>query len=264
MMHWLMEKLGLKTCPGCQTLVDFAMDGLPEGQQEKVRRHLDQCPPCREQVRDFWQVREGLGLCAQQAEAPRDLCSKVLARLQQDACQGVDRAMPSPFSGGWPRFWMIFGPAFAVLGLVMTLVAFVSVLDKKRMSAPAQGDALASLLASITEDPRSAHVVLSAAGDVKNAAGLLVLCPGLDHAILRCEHLPPDPVGGAYVLWIKTPTSDLRPLAYFTVGDGASGGLQLLQLKEAFTAAGPVEFRVAQRGAGSAPGEAVLKGSAGL
>ena len=57
MIHWLAHKLGLKSCPACETLVDYAMDGLESPQQEKVRQHLSDCPSCMEQVRDFMEQR---------------------------------------------------------------------------------------------------------------------------------------------------------------------------------------------------------------
>ena len=85
MIHWLIQKLGLKHCPECNTLVDFAMDGLEDGQRGAVRKHLNECPPCMEQVRDFLQVNEALGLSAPQSECPDGFEQKVLQRLKQES-----------------------------------------------------------------------------------------------------------------------------------------------------------------------------------
>src|SRR5690242_17643725 len=94
MIRWLMHKLGHKSCPQCETLVDYALDGLTPAEQEQVREHLNRCPSCREQVRDFWQVREGLGLCAPECEEPSDFNAKVLARLkEQDQVASMQAAI---------------------------------------------------------------------------------------------------------------------------------------------------------------------------
>jgi Anti-sigma-K factor rskA/Putative zinc-finger len=266
MIHWLAHKLGLKTCPGCDTLVEYAMDGLPESQQENVRRHLADCPPCREQVRDYWQVREGLGLCSQQHEAPPDICSKVLARLDEQPRRApAEQPMavqPARHLGGWPRFWMLLGPAFAALSLVMTVVALAALMDRKAVPAP--DNEMASIADAIMNDPRSAHVALAGAGPAAAASGLLVLCPGMDHAYFRGDGLSPSPLGYDYVLWITPQAGPPRRLARFTVEE-AGGGVHLLQFDSAFAGSGPVEFTVTgQKSDSKLSGRTWLKGGVNL
>lgn len=269
MIHWLAHKLGLRSCPECATLVEFAMDGLPEGQQDKVRRHLADCPPCREQVRDFWQVREGLGLCSKQENAPADLASKVLARLHEIPVEaGV--ALPGTSGppavrrghlGGWPRFWMTLGPVFALLSAVMTAVALASLLGPKP-ALPADND-LSAIANAIMNDPHAARVSLAAAGPSQRASGLLVLCPGMDHAYFHCDNLSRCPLGRNYVLWMKQPSGSPQRLARFDVEqDGSS--VHLLQFDGAFKASGPVDFTVTQESGGESSGPAWLKGSVTL
>ena len=85
MLERLRGWLGLgRHCPECETLIDYAMDGLQGEQATRVKTHLTDCPPCMEQVRDFMQVREGLALASPQEEAPAGLCAKVLARIKAD------------------------------------------------------------------------------------------------------------------------------------------------------------------------------------
>ncbi|HTB21088.1 MAG TPA: anti-sigma factor [bacterium] len=249
--------------------MDYAMDGLPEGQQDKVRTHLSACPRCREQVRDYWQVREGLGLCSQQHEAPDDLCAKVLARLNEAPRVPAGAAaapgplfQPAPLRG-WPRFWMFTGPAFAALSLVMTLVALSALSQQKAQPAAAQENELASISNAVINDPRAARVVLAAAGPSQQANGLLVLCPGMDHAYFHCDHLSPCPLGRDYVLWMKSQDSRPRRLARFAVEQGGAG-VYLLQFDSAFQASGPVEFMVTQQGGGAPSGPTWLKGSVSL
>ena len=91
--------LGLgRPCPKCETLIDFAMHGLPTEQAAKVKTHLIDCPPCMEQVRDFMQVNEGLALASPQAEAPGGLCGRVLARIKAEHHQAKP-GLPKPEAG---------------------------------------------------------------------------------------------------------------------------------------------------------------------
>lgn len=269
MIQWLAHKLGLKSCPECDTLVDYAMDGLAESQHGKVREHLSQCPRCREQVRDYWQVREGLGLCAREQDAPEDLCAKVLARLGESPQERHSAPPASPAAParleGWPRFWMMLGPSFAALSLVMTAVALAALMDRRPVAlvAPAPGNELAAIADAIMDDPRAAHVVLAAAGPSAAASGLLVLCPGMDHAYFHCEHLSRCPLGNDYVLWMQPQGGAPLRLARFTV-EREGSSVHLLQFDSAFQAHGPVQFMVTQQGGADPPGRTWLKGSVSL
>jgi hypothetical protein len=274
MIDWLTHKLGLSSCPECETLVEYAMDGLPEGQQDAVRQHLEDCPPCREQVRDYWQVREGLALCAKQQDAPPDLCSKVLAKLNHEgdgkapagAAVPPTAVPPVPrrtHLGGWPRFWMLLGPVFAVLSLVMTAVAVGALFGTKPATASAADNELTSIANALMSDPQAARVELAAAGPSAQASGLLVVCPGMDHAYFHCDHLSRCPLGSNYVLWMKPQRGEPRRLARFAVEkDGSS--VHLLLFSSAFKASGPVEFTVTQESGGESSGQAWLKGSVRL
>jgi hypothetical protein len=249
--------------------VDYALDGLPETQQESVRKHLDDCPPCREQVRDFWQVREGLGLCAKQQEAPEGFQAKVLARLREDddAPFRPVEIKVQPFKlGGWPRFWVALGPMFALMSLVMTVVAAGALISRARTA----DNTLASLSDAVLSDPRAAKVTLvsavagAPAGSAAEAApsGDLVFCPGMDHAVLRCQHLAPCGEGQNYGLWMQAPGQPARRLARFVV-DSGTGCAHLLQLDQAFRASGAVDFMV-KRESAQGGGDTWLKGSVQL
>jgi hypothetical protein len=256
---WLAHKLGLRGCPQCETLVDYALDGLPADQQEGVRRHLDDCPPCREQVRDYIQVGEGLALCSQQVDAPPELCNKVLARLKQDA-----PPPPSAFVAGgpqgWARFWMLTGPVFALMSVVMTLVAAAALLGRRPPAGPA--NPLAAASQAVLSDPKASHVSLS--GPASGAGAELVICHGMDHAVLTCRDLPASAPGQSYALWLQLGGQAPQRLARFVAaGSGPGDGCHLLSLGAAFLGQGPATFLVKPEG-GSAGDGAVLKGSVRL
>jgi hypothetical protein len=258
MFHWLAHKLGLNACPQCETLVDYALDGLPEDQQTGVRKHLDDCPPCREQVRDFFQVREGLALCSKQVEAPQDFNNKVLARLKQ-----APPALPQerPRSGAWPRFWMMAGPVFALMSVLMTLVATAALLTR-RVPAPGAANPLAAASSAVLNDPKAARVTLVAVAAGSPVGAELVLCKGMDHAVLNCRNLKACAPGQSYGVWMALPGQAPRRLARF-VTDGDAEYNQLLCLGAAFQAQGKVLFMVKPETAAQA-GPEVLKGSVDL
>jgi hypothetical protein len=157
---------------------------------------------------------------------------------------------------------MTLGPVFAALSVVMTAVALVALLSLRAAPPPA-GNELAAIANAIMADPNSARVALTAAGPSAQASGLLVLCPGMDHAYFHCDHLSRCPLGRDYVLWMKPKEGSIQRLARFSVEkDGSS--VHLLQFDSAFKASGAVDFVVTQDGGGLKQGEPWLKGSVNL
>jgi hypothetical protein len=279
MIRWLAHKLGHKSCPQCETLVDFALDGLEPAEQEQVREHLNRCPSCREQVRDFWQVREGLGLCAPECEEPDDFNAKVLARLKEQdqvasmqasiakhAAEGGDPQRQRPATsdrslGGWPRFWMALGPVFALMSVFMTAVAAFALMSR-RPPVPAPQDELSALSRDLMNDPRAARVRLVAGPRKPGSEGEVVLCPGRAQAFLKAVHLSKCPLGRNYALWMKGADGQPRRLARFAVeSDGSS--VHVLDLSQPWQGGQGVELMVTQD-SGPQAGETWLKGSTKL
>jgi hypothetical protein len=266
MIHWLAHKLGLKSCPACETLVDYAMDGLESPQQEKVRQHLSDCPSCMEQVRDFMQVKEGLGLCAPESDVPGDFSAKVLGRIQHadPACvrEPLNKGNAQRHLGGWPRFWMTVGPVFAVLSITMTMVALGALLGHKGSaiaSAPAPQNELASIGNALMSDPQAAHVQLVSAEAGKASSGSLVLCPGKSEAFFKASNLSKCPLGRHYALWMKRGDAKPERLARFSVeADGSS--VHLLNLGTSWDGSKPADFMVTQE-SGADAGQTWMKGS---
>lgn len=268
MIHWLAHRLGLKSCPECATLVDYALDGLDSPQQQKVRQHLNECPSCMEQVRDFWQVKEGLGMCAPENDVPVDFNSKVLGRLQKaDPVCVRETPQTGRHLGGWPRFWMTLGPVFAVLSLCMTLVAMGALLGRSG-AGPLQAQAapsneLASISNALMSDPKAAHVQLVAAdaGMGKGASGSLVLSPGRHEAYFKAVNLSHCPLGRNYALWIKRGGKAERLARFSVESDGSS--VHLLNLGRSWDGALPADFMVTQD-SGANAGQTWMKGSLSL
>lgn len=263
MIHWLAEKLGLSKCPGCHTLVDYAMDGLEGDQRGTVRKHLAGCPPCMEQVRDFLQVNEGLGLMAPETDCPEGFEQKVLQRLKQEELP-VRLVRVQEALSAWAQFWLRLGPVFACLSVVMTLVALGALIHSSGSAAPSSE--LGQMTEALIKDPKSLHVSLV---DAQGATpgGELVFCPGMKNIYLKALHLVACRKGSSYVLWIKpegsAPAQRLAGLAMDAEGDQ----YQLLQLPQAVNAKGKVQFMLTQDAMDATvaqPGEARMTGSVSL
>jgi hypothetical protein len=256
MIHWLAHKLGLRTCPECETLVEYALEGLDPRQWEKVRRHLAECPPCLEQVRDFWQVREGLGLCAPECEPPEDFSARVLARLHESDVSRMPLDKPRQRLDGWPRFWMTLGPVFALMSVIMTGVAALAIVG--RGGATKADNELARLGQELMDDPHAVRVTLFPAAGRGASRGELLLCPGKSVAFLRAERLSKCPQGNNYAIWEQRSGAQPRRLARFSVeADGSSR--HLLNLDGPWTGGTKLSFSLTQD-SGSQPGELWLSG----
>ncbi len=72
-------------CPCQEDLFGFVLDGLPHRIQKRVRQHLAECESCREQVKDYAWVSEGIALTASQVDPPKGLCEKVKHRIRQES-----------------------------------------------------------------------------------------------------------------------------------------------------------------------------------
>lgn len=240
MIHWIAEKLGLHKCPQCETLVDYAMDGLEPGQVGKVRKHLSECPPCMEQVRDFLQVKEGLGMAVPMEDCPKDFNAKVLARLQAEE-SGAPSVKSAPVAlDGWPMFWMRLGPVFAVTSLLMTFVALAAVWHGGASSSTSSE--LAQATEALLKDPNALHVALVGS----QASGELVLCRGKRNIYLQADKLSACKRGRNYVLWMQPQDQPQaqRVAGFMVEADGKH--FQLLQLPQGLEAKGPVKFMVTQ------------------
>jgi hypothetical protein len=258
--HWIGKIFGRAIgCPGHEELFDFALDGVESSQQDRVRRHLADCPPCREQVKDYAWVSEGIALNAPQVEPPPGLCDKVKARIREEALSpqapAPARALRDPLAG-WPRFWMRLGPVFALSSLMMTILAFVAVMNRP---APANPDLQAT--AEILGSPSMKLVSLNGAGEAKAGRGSLFLAPGMDRMLVKVEGLKPCAAGADYALWASPRGGKPVRLGSFKAVEGRCA--YVLSLPRPFELGpGPLDFEVTHEDGGAAPekGPAHLRG----
>lgn len=181
-------------CPCHEDLFDFALDGLEVKQQGQVRKHLADCPHCRDQVKDYAWVSEGIALLAPQVEPPAGICDKVKMRIHAEA--GAVELEGSPFDPlqGWPRFWMRLGPVFLVLSIGMSGLALFTALHSAAGSA--SSGQVSELLGS------SSLKELDLLGQGENESGAhLYFASASPEILLHFDHLQPNMPGETYVLW---------------------------------------------------------------
>lgn len=71
----------LRGCLEDEELMEYSLDGLEGKARAKAEEHLKHCQRCREQVREFKGLGEGLALLAPQVEPPCDLADNVLKKV---------------------------------------------------------------------------------------------------------------------------------------------------------------------------------------
>lgn len=260
MLQKVKELLGLaKHCPECETLIDYAMDGLEAGQAERVKAHLLACPPCMEQMRDYMMVGEGLALGAPPAETPEGLCGRVKARIHAELDKVPPPPGPSLRQGGWPAFWMRLGPVFAVLSVGMTMLAASAML----LRGGGAKEPIVAGVEALLADPGTHRVELASVDGKRPCKGLLMLAKGSDLLLLKASRLHPCPWGRSYVVWMERGAKRER-LAAFQVEDERSVE-QLLRMPRPLDVSGPVTVKVSmeewRQGRETMRGELALAGN---
>ena len=243
------------SCPGEEDLFEFALDGLDSPEQSKVRDHLSACMSCREQVKDFAWVSEGIALTAPQLDPPSDLCSKVKARIREDAAQPTIHFRDRPLSG-WPLFWVRLGPVFAFMSVVMALSALVAFCmhSGSAQTAPALSEADALVHSASAKQ-------LSLAGE-NGAKATLIYDEGRDTLLLNVVNLKPCPLAAAYTVWVNA-AGKLTRLAGFQ-SESPKPAVYTLHLASPLALASkPAEFQVTEDFAGKR-GAVQLHGNSSL
>lgn len=228
------------SCPPQEDLFEFALDGLEMDEKGKVRGHLRECYACREQVKEYAWVSEGIALGAPQLDPPGDLCSKVKDRIRQDADAGrVEiRYVERPLEGR-VLFWNRLGPALAGLSLVsLAFAAGIFVAYRPSHVDPL----LYSADAALRSDSARQIQLISARASQED--GSLIVAEGSREAILRVNGMPACQKGKSYVLWMQPQQGQPRRLGSFHAS-GERASSYLISLPEPFACPGRhAEFKI--------------------
>jgi hypothetical protein len=200
------------------------------------------CRGCREQLAEYAMVSEGLALKAPGLEPPRSLEAGVFKRIRAE--QKAAATVPAASLGGWPQFWMRLGPVFAVVGVVMTGMAFLymqKAAEFRNAAAAYSGIDHGKLQQLMTHS--GVHTVnLKAAGD-KGCSGSITCAEGSRFMLLSVDKLHRCPLGRVYVVWAASKSGEVKRLASF-VPAGEDPQNILVEMEKGVSVSGLKEIKV--------------------
>lgn len=217
----------------------FALDAMDPDEAEAVRRHLEECPRCSEEVAQHHQVAALLGNVG--GEAPAHLWDQIVGKIGElpkaEGSRGMlslvdpatghrGRTQGSLRRGAISRRVVLLGAA-AALVVVALLSVQVARLDHRVGSLNASAG-ISHLVQQALVNPNAQKVKLESVDRSGTTAAEVVVLPS-GSAYLVNKGLPPLPSDKTYQLWGRTRTQLIslgvlgnRPTnAAFTVGSGA-------------------------------------------
>ncbi|MGH8994600.1 MAG: anti-sigma factor domain-containing protein [Acidimicrobiales bacterium] len=185
----------------------YAIDALEPDEAEVVRRHLDECPRCAEEVAQHHQVAALLGNAG--GEAPAHLWSEIAGKIDGT---GRVRAVPSPDRGPGRsraargigrvvrRPWT-YAAAAAVVAIALLSLQTVHLNNRvSALSSNAAQQGIAQQAQRALSDPNAQTVALRGpSGSGATRAEIVVLPSGT--AYLLNQTLPALPASETYQLW---------------------------------------------------------------
>jgi len=196
----------------------YALDALEAGaESERFARHLNRCPSCASEVREFREVATALAFAATTAPPP-ELRDRVLAAaaLTRQLPPEVTSRARSHRARGRARIRVPWVPWLS--GVVATAAIVVAVLfgfaqahtDQELNQARAQNQAIALVLSA-------PQVKLLTHATTKGGVATVVLAADRHEMVVTTNGLPALPAGKVYQLWLigttKTVSAGLLPAA---------------------------------------------------
>jgi anti-sigma-K factor RskA len=196
----------------------YALDALEPGvESERFARHLDRCPSCASELREFLQVATGLAFAAT-TEPPSELRDRVLAAaaLTRQLPPEVTSRARSHRARGRARPRVPWLPWLS--GVVATAAVVVAVLfgfarahtEQELNQVRAQNQAIALVLSA-------PQAKLLTHATTKGGVATVVLAADRHELVVTTDGLPALPAGQVYQLWLigttKTLSAGLLPAA---------------------------------------------------
>lgn len=195
------EPDGTRHTRGCGVdIAAYTLGALEPAEAEALRRHLETCVVCREEVASFQQIVDILPQSASQHDVSEAVRRRVLAEVRRDA-RGRERHRRR-------RAWRLL-PPFAqshpaiALGAVLAAVVTAVVGLQLGVSASRRSEVFAAQV-----------IGSSGSAEVRVTNG---------HAELVVHHLTRPPAGQIYEVWLARPNREPRParalFSVITTGD---------------------------------------------
>jgi hypothetical protein len=196
----------------------YALDALEQGaESERFARHLNRCPSCASEVREFREVATAMAFAATTTPPP-ELRDRVLAAaaLTRQLPPEVTSRSRSHRARGRARAGMPWLPWLS--GVVATAAVVVAVVfgfarahtEQELNQARAQNQAIALVLSA-------PQVKLLTSATTKGGVATVVLAADRHELVVTTNGLPALPAGQVYQLWLigttKTVSAGLLPAA---------------------------------------------------
>jgi len=195
----------------------YALDALEQGaESERFARHLNRCPSCAGEVREFREVATALAFAATTVPPPelRDRVLAAAALTRQLPPEVTSHARPRR-AGGRARARLPWVPwlsgVVATAAAVAVLFGFAQAHTEQELNqARAQDQAIALVLSG-------PQVKLLTHATTKGGVATVVLAAARHEMVVTTNGLPALPAGKVYQLWLigttKTVSAGLLPAA---------------------------------------------------
>ena len=189
-------------------LAAYALRALPDGEAERVGRHLEECPGCRDELERLRVAVEALPASVEQIEPPPELKSRLMAIVESDAellrASGASADLP-PSKSRW-RWALLprWRPAAWVAAAAGTAAGTAVIV----VLATGGGQATRTVEARVAPPLRAAGVRASV--QVRGTRAELVV-----------SGLPAPPAGRVDELWVKRGSATPQPAGTFVVRSGS-------------------------------------------
>ena len=192
-----------------EQLPAYALGALDDAEAAAVRRHLQTCPACREELTVYESVVEQLALAAPQETPPASLQERLLARIHRarEEQRPTVVAAPPPSASRWQQLRRrLSAPLWQPLALLLLLLLALTNWWwwQQRPSAPSAG------LTTIT---------LSGSETSPQAQGVVVMSEDGRHGTLVVDRLPDLGSAEQYQLWLIREDGQRDDGGVFSVGD---------------------------------------------
>jgi anti-sigma-K factor RskA len=192
-------------------LPGYALGILNPREERRVRRHVERCPECGEELARLTEVSADLSLTVTAADPPPALETRIMNRIEA-----------SLSARRFPRRTRAAAPLFSRPALGAAAAVFIVVL--------AAGNILQWMRVVPSRPPAGAVGLVSAtltgSDAARDAYGTIVLDPEDNHGVLAVRGLPRLDAAHQYQLWILR-DGQRRSAGVFSVNDDGYGSLML-------------------------------------
>ncbi len=229
----------------------YAVGALTSEEAERIKRHLAECPACREELQAFEEAASHIAMAVEPQAPPARLKQQLLARLESEPPVPALPMTESPLPARTPvrsreavreqrtRGAWFWAPAFATACLAIVSLGlwredralFRELREQERLTAEMQTNAQVlerarALIGTLT-DANALHVTLAAAGAKPQPEAKAVYSPQQHSLVLLAGNLNPLPAHKTYELWLL-PASGAQPVPAGTFEPDARGSATLV------------------------------------